>query len=127
MKSFILLLFLTVSSCRKGPGVGGQATIGGQVYEYNYNSDFTKILDSYFKGEQDVYIVYGDDKVYTDRFRTHHDGTFEFSYLLPGEYTVFTYSEDKTNSTTAPILVQQKVEISNRNEQVITDTLIIYR
>jgi hypothetical protein len=121
----IIILSIGMNSCRKGPGEGGNATITGKVYEYNYNSDFTAINAAYFKGEQDVYIVYGDDNVYSDRFRTHHDGTFEFSYLLPGDYTIYTYSENP-NGSLVPMLVEKTVQISSQWETVTTDTLIVY-
>jgi len=121
----IILLLIGMNSCRKGPGEGGNATITGKVYEHDYNSDFTNITSSYFKGEQDVYIVYGDDQVQSDRCRTHYDGTFEFSYLLPGNYTIYTYSENP-NGSSPPLVVKKTVQISSQWETVNTDTLIIY-
>lgn len=114
-------------SCRKGPGIGGNATITGRVYEYDYNSDFTTLKGAYFKGNHEVFIVYGDDKVYADKFETHYDGTFEFSYLLPGEYTIYTYSKDKLGVSLTPVVVKKKVQITKQWEQINVDTLIVYK
>lgn len=131
MKIYLIILLavttiLSFTSCRKGPGLGGNATITGRVYEYDYNSDFTNLKDSYFKADQDVYIVYGDESVYADKFSTHYDGTFEFNYLLPGNYTIYAYSKDPSNTSTIDIVIKQQIEITDRWQTVETDTLIIY-
>ncbi len=122
----LLASLLIYTSCRKGPGLGGNATITGKVYEYDYNSDFTNLKDAYFKADQDVYIVYGDEKVYADKFSTHYDGTFQFNYLLPGEYTIYAYSKDTTDTSAIDMVVEKKIVITDRWETIETDTLIIY-
>ena len=117
---------MTLFACRKGPGLGGNATITGRVYEHDYNSNFTLLKGSYFKGNHDVFIVYGNENVYADKFKTHHDGTFQFSHLLPGEYTVYAYSKDKLGGS-APVVVEKKVQITKQWEQINVDTLIVYK
>jgi hypothetical protein len=123
----ILILCQVLVACRKGPGTGGNAVIRGRVYEYDYNSDFSSIKDEYFIGNQEVFIVYGDNIVYDDKFKTHYDGTFEFRYLLPGQYTIYTYTKDRTGDSPVPVIVQKKVHICNRWDNIDIDTLIIYK
>lgn len=119
-------LLSSVSSCKKESGIGGKATITGKIYEYNYNSDFSTLKDEYFKGDHEVFIIYGDDNVYSDNFKTNYDGTFEFNYLLPGEYTIFSYSADTNITSTNNMTVLQKVTIEDNKETVDVGTIEVY-
>ncbi|MCT4579917.1 MAG: hypothetical protein N4A35_00750 [Flavobacteriales bacterium] len=120
------IIAATSYSCKKGPGIGGKATITGKVYEYNYNNDFSVLKDEYYKGDHDVYIVYGDDNIYSDNFKTHYDGTFEFNYLLPGEYTIYVYSSDTNITSANNMTVTQKVTINEKKEVVDIGTIEVY-
>ncbi len=108
---FTLIAFTFISSCKKGPGTGGKATITGKVYEYNYNNDFSELQEEYYKGDHDVYIIYGDQLTFSDDQKTNYDGTFEFKYLLPGKYTIFTYSADTNLSAHSDMTVLKEVEL----------------
>jgi hypothetical protein len=125
MKSFfgiIILLALTVNSCRKGEGKGGKATITGKVYVDYYNQSGSSILKSYYARDEDVFIVYGTNTFYDDKVATHHDGSYQFDYLMPGNYTVYTYSKDVDGSADNPrILVLEEVTISDKNQTVELD------
>ena len=60
MKSFlglIMLIGLSMSSCRKGEGKGGKATITGKVYVDYYNQSGSSIDKSYYARDKDVFIV----------------------------------------------------------------------
>jgi len=91
-----LSIAILISSCSKEPGVGGNATIHGKVYAKYYNKLFTVYLGEGYSGDNDVYIIYGDDQSYGDRTRTSYDGTYEFKYLRKGKYKVYVYSKDST-------------------------------
>jgi hypothetical protein len=125
MKSFfgiIILLALTVNSCRKGEGKGGKATITGKVYVDYYNQSGSSILKSYYARDEDVFIVYGTNTFYDDKVATHHDGSYQFDYLMPGNYTVYTYSKDVDGSADNPrILVLEEVTISDKTQTVELD------
>ena len=54
--------------------------------------------------EQEVYLTYGNHTFYDKRIRTQHDGSFEFSNLIPGDYLVFVYSDDVTRVTETVVL-----------------------
>ena len=44
---FIVFLLTAISflSCKKGPGIGGDASISGKVFVKHYNTDFTNFTN----------------------------------------------------------------------------------
>lgn len=117
------LLFV---GCRMGPGEGGRAVIEGRIYEVQYTSNFGQIIHQDFKGDHDVFIIYGDEDVYGDKTTSHFDGTFRFSYLLPGNYTVFAYSRDSTGAFPAgDTVILKTVEILGKRDTVNLGTLTV--
>lgn len=116
------------SSCEKGPGVGGTSTIRGKVITREYNGDFTILRDEYPGAKEDVYLIYGDDYVYGDKFETNYDGSYEFNYLREGSYTVYAYSDDSTNLfTDEKVAVMQTVEITGKDQIVEVPDIIILK
>ncbi len=115
---FLCLLIFILSSCTKEPGTGGKSTIYGKVYVKEYNSTFTVLKDEYYGPDIWVYIIYGDDRDYGDRIKTNYDGTYEFKYLRPGTYHVYTYSKDSTLQTEADIAIIRDVEIPNNKQDI---------
>lgn len=92
----------------------------------DYNSTYTVLLEEYYAQDVDVYIIYGDDKTYSERIRTNYDGTYEFKYLRKGTYHIYAYSEDSTLTTNAMIPVIRDVEITKNNQDVEADEMIIF-
>ena len=129
MKSFfgiIILLALSITGCRKGEGKGGKAAITGKVYVHHYIHLGAYHDKSYYARDKDVFIVYGNSAFYNDKVATHHDGSYQFDYLMPGNYTVYTYSKDVDGYADNPkILVLKEVTISDKNETVELDDFII--
>jgi hypothetical protein len=125
---FILMAaFLFVfASCKKEPGQGGLSSISGKVFVKNYNSTFTILNEEFYGNDIYVYIIYGDDKDYSDRIRTSYDGTYEFKFLRKGTYHVYTYSKDSTLQTINPVGVVQDVEITKNKENVVLPDLVIF-
>jgi len=125
--SFVLLVMIFIyTACEKGPGEGGTSTIRGKVITREYNGDFTVFRGEYPAAKEDVYIIYGDDLVYGDKFETNYDGTYEFNYLLEGNYRVFAYSKDTTDRfTTEEFAVIRDVEITEKNQVVEVPDIII--
>ena len=117
---FILLMFF--SSCRKVEGPGGSVTIKGVVIERNHVG--TSIFE-YPAADQDVYIIYGsENSFYDDDVSTSYDGSFEFRYLLKGDYQIFAYQDNPSvASGTDEVLVQ--VNASENNQVIILDTIYI--
>ena len=88
---FVLAAFL--SSCNKGPGEGGTGTIQGLVKLVHHpDDDFSLTPDTMAAAKTDVFLVYGDDVYFNDDVETGADGMYRFEYLLPGSYTVYSYS-----------------------------------
>jgi hypothetical protein len=104
LKMACVLLFTV--SCKKGPGIGGEASIKGKVTGMLYDKNFAVKLNSGNVGNWIVNIIYGDDVAIDANQRTSYDGSFEFQYLREGHYTVFTYSRShKTNSVDSAIIL----------------------
>lgn len=133
MKKFLLILIAVFvaatifTSCKKEAGEGGTSSIYGKVYVKDYNSTFTVLLEEYYAQDVDVYIIYGDDKTFSDRIRTNYDGTYEFKYLRKGTYHVYAYSKDSTLQTNAMIPVIKDVEITKNNDDVETPEIVIFK
>ncbi len=124
--SICLTLLFAVSSCKKDPGSGGTSSIYGKVLAKNYNSTFTVLQEQYYAQDVDVYIIYGDDKSYSDRVRTSYDGTYEFKYLRKGIYHIYAYSKDSTLQTNAMIPVIRDVEITKNQQENEASEIMIF-
>lgn len=126
----ILALVLITYACEKDPGRGGTSTIRGKVIVHEYNKNFTIPRDTFPGAKEDVYIIYGDDMVYGDRFEAHYDGTYEFNYLREGQYKVYAYSKDSTlnyDVTSQEIPVIKEVEITGKDQVVEVPDIIILK
>ena len=129
LKIFFLILAVgVISACEKEEGEGGTSTIVGRVYAQNYNSDFTVKLGEYYAEGVDVYIIYGDEVVYSDDFETGLDGWYRFQFLNKGTYTIYAISKDPTRqSPSGEIAVSQTVTIKSNHSTVVVDDLVIYK
>jgi len=131
MKTILLsLLFFSVliTACEKMPGEGGTSTIRGKVIVREFNDDFTDFRDQYPGAKEDVYIIYGEDEVYGDKFETNYDGTYEFNYLTEGKYRVFAYTDDSIPPFTNELIpVIREVEITGKNQVIEVTDIIVTR
>ena len=127
-KLHVLLFFIPVillSTCVKEAGEGGTASIVGKVYAYDYNAEMTVYRTQYYAPEEDVYIIYGDDSVYSDRTRTNYDGTYRFEYLRPGTYTIFVYSKNLATKLPPPLPVKKTVTIVADDQVFVVEDIEI--
>ena len=122
-----LLMLPGMNSCKKDPGPGGSSSISGKVFVHDYNSTFTVLEDAYYGQEVDVYLIYGDDKTYSDHVKTNYDGAFEFKYLQKGMYHLYVYSADSTLQTNAFLPVIRDVEITKNKQEVVAEQLTIVK
>jgi len=118
---------LLVTACNKDAGEGGKAEIHGIVYEQEYNNNTgVPIGDPYPIAEQRVYIIYGAGDYADDDTRTEPDGTFRFPWLRKGDYQVYVVSEcDPDSCDNGTQGIYASVEIGDRKEVVVMDTLLI--
>lgn len=117
--AFLLICFVSFTSCTKDEGKGGDASISGRVFARKYNTTFTQFISSYFVADEYVYIIYGDDISYGERVKTNYDGVFQFKYLYPGDYRIYVYSKDSLRqSPTGEVAVIRDVRINGRKQQL---------
>ena len=117
---FIIVTCLTLfyNSCSKSEGTGGQALINGKVIVANINV-LGDTLATYDAQDQEVFIIYGNtNNTHDDNTETSYDGTFEFKFLNPGEYTIFTYSDCIDCPKGNDSLIMRNVSILEREEKI---------
>ncbi len=106
----------------------GSGKLSGVVKLINYKNDtfypFLDVKDITFAQEQEVYLVYGDHEFYDERIRTNFDGYFEFDNLIPGDYSVFVYSEDITGGS-QDIEIVKNATITEEGEAIDMGEFII--
>ena len=106
----VLVLAVMMSSCNKGEGKGGTATIQGFVKLVHHpDDDYTLTPDTMAAAKTDVFLVYGDNGYFGDDVETGQDGMYQFEYLTPGCYTVYAYS---TLPSGEKIAVSEDVELA---------------
>ena len=119
-----ILTLTTFFACNKEPGEGGTSTIIGKIWAVDLNNTGDTIAQ-YYAMDHDVYIIYGEEnQTYDDKFATSLDGSFRFSHLTPGKYTIFTYSKSDA-SPSGQFAIQQTVEITNKKEEINLGELVI--
>lgn len=129
-----IVLAIVIASCKKPAGSGGQATITGKVHVTNFSMTGGIYVENgqYYGPDEDVYLIYGEDKTYSERTRTGPNGEFEFRWLRPGSYRVYAFSKDKPaivgGNSFAPLIAEEvTVTISGKKETVDAGTIEIYR
>lgn len=123
----ILSLVLTLCSCKKPAGEGGNSSIKGNVWVQDYNKSLTIMQYQYTGVDVDVYIIYGDDTSYGDKIKTNGNGEFEFKYLRKGNYKIYTISEERIGNTndSKEVAVMVDASISAKKQTVDVGQLII--
>ena len=119
----LIALVWVMPSCNKGPGVGGSGTVQGFVKLVHHpDDDFTLTPDTMAAAKTDVFIVYGDEAYFGDDVETGADGMYRFEYLLPGNYTIYSYS---TLPSGEKVAVSETVELQ-RGATVNVPTIYIH-
>ncbi|MES2587388.1 MAG: hypothetical protein V4622_00325 [Bacteroidota bacterium] len=134
MKLTSSFLFICISllfiSCKKEAGESGKASIIGILYLKDYNGNFNSLELERVAYDEDVYIHYGDETSYSDKIKSSFDGRFEFKYLRPGKYKIYSYSKDPTDKDNVQpeemMVVLREVEITSKKEVIELDTMFIY-
>ncbi|HOS83798.1 MAG TPA: hypothetical protein PK199_02670 [Bacteroidales bacterium] len=123
-----VIAFFAILSCNKQEGEGGIASIEGVVMIQNVNELLEKSGTPFVAIDEDVYISYGDNTKIDDDITTGPQGQFSFQYLVPGDYTVFAYSDDTLIFNSSELLpVSKQISISKRKDNIKADTILIYK
>ncbi|MEI8048412.1 MAG: hypothetical protein WCI92_13590 [Bacteroidota bacterium] len=126
--SFLFIVTVALISCAKEAGDGGNSTIYGKLTAYDYNAEFTSLKGIYPAADEDVYLIYGSDRSYSQRVRSNYNGIYEFKYLRPGDYKVYVYSKDSTLTLPSGIYaVTTDVKIEDNKQTVEAAELKIFR
>ena len=132
MKNRTLFFFigfaLVILSCKKEEGIGGTATIAGKIWVQDYSSDFSILKAEYWGQEVDVYIMYGNDSIYSTRTKTNYDGSYWFQYLQEGDYTIFAYSRDSSKVNPSPsgrVAIKVPVHVNKKGDRFIAPQINI--
>jgi hypothetical protein len=106
----------------------GTGRIFGVVRLINYRNTsvypFLVVKDTSFAQDHEVFIIYGDNEYFEDRIRTNYNGYFEFTNLIPGDYEIFTLSEDVSGGT-EDIPISRIVTITEENQEIDLGVLTI--
>ena len=127
--TFCFFIFISLISCKKDEGEGGQATLKGKVIIRElYSNPLLGIEDSviaeYPYVDERVYLYYGDSDVYDADFRTDYKGEYKFEGLRKGDYTVYTLPPCKDCTEIEPIT--QTIEITDKKGTTQVPTIYIY-
>jgi len=114
--AFVAVALLLVSGCLKEPGIGGTSSITGKIYAYDYDAEMINLRAQYYAPDEDVYIIYGNDSIFSDRIQSSYDGSYRFEFLRPGAYTIFSYSKNIVTKLPPLVPVMKKVEILSDNQ-----------
>ncbi|MCK9617704.1 MAG: hypothetical protein M0R21_07690 [Lentimicrobiaceae bacterium] len=123
----VIILTIFFVSCSKEAGEGGNSSIYGTIWVKDYNSSFTVLNAYYLSQDDDVYIIYDDDKGFSDRTRTNYKGVYSFKYLRQGTYIIYVYSKDSTlHSPSGIIPMIDTVKITKNNQNVKVPDITIF-
>jgi hypothetical protein len=94
--AYVLIAFMgfVTVSCEKSEGQGGTGSISGTITELFYNDDYSELIFTAPAVDEEVFILFGNDKTPGDDVNTGASGDFRFDYLYPGTYHVYYRSED---------------------------------
>ncbi|MCL2328565.1 MAG: hypothetical protein FWC39_08650 [Bacteroidetes bacterium] len=123
-----LLISLCFAACSKEEGKGGLASINGVVMVQNVNYHSKQLFGSLQPAQDErVYILYGSNTAIGNDTRTSFDGSFEFPFLVQGNYSVFALSDDTLNVNGLSVEVKKEISLNTKRAKIQADTIILYR
>lgn len=93
----------------------GKATISGSVYEVYFSTTMIP-LDTLIATDLAVYLRASNHEQYDERIRTQGDGSFYFTNLIPGEYTIYVFSED-IKGTKQQVAIETTITVDANEEK----------
>jgi hypothetical protein len=126
VSSIFVLLSLISISCSQQEGLGGNSAISGKIHLNYYNDDFSLLLsdEPIAAGDEDVYLIFGNDSVIGDKTTTSNTGDFEFRYLWPGNYKLYYYSDDTTGLSEKKVPIVKNITLRKGENLDFSDLFI---
>lgn len=122
IKLIVFTLLLLAISCAKEEGEGGKNSIKGYVFTQEISRATNQIISEYPAFEDALYIIYGSNAYYADKFILNYDGFYTFENLNKGKYTIFIYSDcNLCNGGKEPIF--KDIELLEKREDFAVDTI----
>ncbi|MBL7765712.1 MAG: hypothetical protein JNJ58_06455 [Chitinophagaceae bacterium] len=117
---YLLLITIVFISCKKEAGFGGQGSIKGKVYAYDYSPSGTLNSQAYVGGVN-VYIAVTGSGNILKQVDSDYQGNYTFEELREGKYTLWVYSDcDSCTDNKTPVV--QTIDLSgNKDEKVLPD------
>ncbi|MFB6340347.1 hypothetical protein ACE1ET_01425 [Saccharicrinis sp. FJH62] len=123
----VLVVGITLlTACSQDEGFGGNSEIKGELMERVYNEDRSVLLSETPAKAEDIYIMFGNNTVVDDKVETSYTGDFKFSYLWPGEYTIFYLSDDTSDNSKPKMEIMKQVTLG-KNESLDLGSLYTYK
>lgn len=123
--SILTLSLLSASfiSCEKPEGIGGAASIEGQILMEIYDNNFRVLQTTVPATDEEVFIVYGNDNVNFDDGKTNFEGKFIFNYLTKGNYSLYVFSDHSAGLQDSVIV--KDITISNNKDNISVEPITI--
>ncbi len=122
---FVLIIASMLSGCKKEPGSGGLAQIAGTVIRQDINNVTGQPMGTPYPDPADhVYLSYGSHTYPDVDNKTGPDGTYNFSWLRTGDYTVYVYSRCITCPSGQQV-ISNAVHINGGSDVVTVPTMYI--
>ncbi len=77
--------------------LNGTSKVYGSLFVKDYNS-LGILVAEYYAQDEDVFLMISDADYYISNVKTHHDGSFVFENLPKGNYKIYAYSKDHTDT-----------------------------
>lgn len=113
---------------------GGSSSIKGKVFLRDYDIAFTTLQSQYYKADEDVFIIYGNDTIQDDDTKTSYDGSFRFNGLRKGNYKLYVMSKDSAKihdcfgCTIIPdSTIIKTIEITTNRQEILLPDFVIYK
>jgi hypothetical protein len=120
----ILIFFLICScvACTQDEGLGGNSHIKGKIKVNYYNDEGALLSDAVGPaGDEDVYLIFGNDSVIGAKTTTSNSGDFEYQYLWPGSYKLYYYSDDTTGLSDKKVAIEKDITLAKGETLVLDD------
>jgi hypothetical protein len=123
--ALMLVVILSLNSCKKIEGQGGSSEIVGKVYFQDRDLNGNAVGDKYPAQDEDVYIIYGPDgNLHNDDYTSSYDGSYRFEFLTKGTYQIFAYQECPTcDKIDEPVIKTVTID-SKKSSFVVPDIVL---